>query len=43
MNALKIAALALIVAGILGLMYGGLTYTKGRPRTVDAAASTSLR
>ena len=28
MNALKIAALALIAAGILGLMYGGLTYTK---------------
>jgi TRAP-type C4-dicarboxylate transport system permease small subunit len=28
MNALKIAALALIAAGILGLVYGGLTYTK---------------
>jgi uncharacterized iron-regulated membrane protein len=28
MNALKIAALALIAAGILGLMYGGFTYTK---------------
>ena len=28
MNALKIAALALIAAGILGLIYGGLTYTK---------------
>jgi hypothetical protein len=28
MNALKIAALALIAAGILGLIYGGFTYTK---------------
>jgi TRAP-type C4-dicarboxylate transport system permease small subunit len=28
MNSLKIAALVLIVAGILGLAYGGLTYTK---------------
>jgi TRAP-type C4-dicarboxylate transport system permease small subunit len=29
MNALKIVALALIAAGILGLIYGGFTYTKG--------------
>jgi uncharacterized membrane protein YidH (DUF202 family) len=28
MNALKIVALALIAAGILGLMYGSFTYTK---------------
>jgi hypothetical protein len=28
MNAFKIVALALIVAGILGLIYGGFTYTK---------------
>ena len=28
MNALKIVALALIAAGILGLMYGGFAYTK---------------
>jgi hypothetical protein len=28
MNAVKIAALALIVAGILGLVYGGFSYTK---------------
>ena len=33
MNALKIAALALIAAGILGLMYGGLTYTKETHQT----------
>jgi TRAP-type C4-dicarboxylate transport system permease small subunit len=28
MNALKGVALVLIVAGILGLIYGGFTYTK---------------
>lgn len=28
MNAFKMAALALIVAGVLGLVYGGFSYTK---------------
>lgn len=28
MNGTKMAAIALIVAGILGLAYGGFTYTK---------------
>ncbi len=28
MNAVKIAAILLIVAGVLGLVYGGFTYTK---------------
>jgi len=28
MNAIKVVALALIAAGILGLIYGGFTYTK---------------
>jgi hypothetical protein len=28
MNAVKIAALALIVAGVMGLVYGGFSYTK---------------
>ena len=28
MNAIKIAALALIVAGVLGLAYGGFSYTR---------------
>jgi TRAP-type C4-dicarboxylate transport system permease small subunit len=28
MNAIKIAAIALIVAGIMGLAYGGFSYTK---------------
>jgi len=28
MNAIKITAIALIIAGVLGLVYGGFTYTK---------------
>ena len=28
MNAIKMVAIALIVAGSLGLLYGGFTYTK---------------
>ncbi|PTD96494.1 hypothetical protein [Pseudothauera lacus] len=28
MNGIRIAAIALIVAGVLGLLYGGFTYTK---------------
>jgi hypothetical protein len=28
MNAIKMAALALIVAGVLALLYGGFSYTK---------------
>jgi len=28
MNAMKIAAIVLIVAGVLGLAYGGFSYTK---------------
>ena len=28
MNAVKIAAIALILAGVLGLVYGSFTYTK---------------
>ena len=28
MNAIKLVAAALIVAGVLGLMYGGFSYTK---------------
>jgi len=28
MNAVKLAAIALIVAGALGLVYGGFSYTK---------------
>jgi len=28
MNPIKIAALALVLAGVLGLVYGGFSYTK---------------
>ena len=28
MNALKVVAVLLIVGGVLGLVYGGITYTK---------------
>jgi hypothetical protein len=28
MNAIKVVAIALIVAGVLGLLYGGFSYTK---------------
>jgi hypothetical protein len=28
MNAIRISAIALIVAGVLGLVYGGFTYTR---------------
>lgn len=28
MNALKVVALLLIVGGVIGLIYGGITYTK---------------
>jgi len=28
MNSVKLAAIALIVAGVLALVYGGITYTK---------------
>ncbi len=28
MNAIKIAAIALMVAGVLGLVYGGFSYSK---------------
>lgn len=28
MNAIKVAGIALIIAGILGLAYGGFSYTK---------------
>lgn len=33
MNPLKIVAIALIVLGIIGLAYGGITYTKSTHET----------
>ena len=28
MNAIKVVAIALVIAGVLGLVYGGFSYTK---------------
>ena len=36
MGSIKVLALALIVAGILALAYGGFTYTKGTHTTSSA-------
>ena len=33
MNAIKVAAVALIVAGVLALVYGGFSYTKDSQTT----------
>jgi len=33
MNAVKMAAIALIVAGVLGLVYGSFSYTKENHKT----------
>ena len=33
MNPIKIAAIALVVAGVLGLVYGGFSYTKDTHET----------
>jgi multidrug transporter EmrE-like cation transporter len=38
MSGPKIAAIVLIVAGILGLTYGGFTYTKDTPMWAGIAA-----
>ena len=40
MNAVKLAAIALIVAGILGLAYGSFSYTQGDPRGQAGLART---
>ena len=40
MNSIKIVALALIVAGILGLTYGGFSYTKDT--TVDKIGTLEI-
>jgi hypothetical protein len=43
MNAVKVAALALIAAGILGLMYGGFTYTKSTHEAKIGPLDMSLK
>jgi len=43
MNAIKMAAMALIVAGVLGLMYGGFTYTKETHQTKIGPIELSVK
>lgn len=43
MNALRIAAIALIVAGALGLAYGSFTYTKSTQEAKIGPISLSVK
>jgi uncharacterized membrane protein len=43
MNGIKIAAIALILAGLLGLAYGGFTYTKATHETKVGPLSLSVQ
>jgi TRAP-type C4-dicarboxylate transport system permease small subunit len=43
MSAIKIAAVALIVAGVLGLAYGGFSYTKETHHATVGPIDLSVR
>ena len=43
MDGIKLAALALIVAGILGLIYGGFSYTEETHRATLGSLELSVR
>jgi hypothetical protein len=43
MNAVKLLALGLIVAGVLGLAYGGFTYTKDSREAQLGPLSVTVR
>jgi hypothetical protein len=43
MNAIKIAAIVMIVAGALGLMYGSFTYTKDTHQAKLGPISLSVK
>lgn len=43
MSAVKIAAIVLIVAGVLGLMYGGFTYTKDTHEATLGSIELSIK
>jgi TRAP-type C4-dicarboxylate transport system permease small subunit len=43
MNALRIIAIALIVAGGLGLLYGGFSYTKGTSAVKVGSVELSVK
>ena len=42
MNGLKIAAILLIAAGVIGLVYGGITYTKSTHDTSIGPLTVSV-
>ncbi len=43
MNAVKIAAIVLIVAGVLGLVYGKFSYTKETHKTMMGPIELSVK
>lgn len=43
MNAVKVLAIVLIVGGILGLMYGGFSYTKQTHETTVGPVELSIK
>jgi TRAP-type C4-dicarboxylate transport system permease small subunit len=43
MNAVKLLAIVLIVAGTLGLMYGGFTYTKDTQKAQLGSLELSIK
>lgn len=43
MNAIKLAGIVLIVAGVLGLVYGNFTYTKETHQTKIGPVELSLK
>jgi TRAP-type C4-dicarboxylate transport system permease small subunit len=43
MGAVKITAIVLMVAGVLGLVYGGFTYTKDSQSTKIGALELSVK
>jgi TRAP-type C4-dicarboxylate transport system permease small subunit len=43
MNAVKIAGIVLIVAGILGLLYGGFSYTKETHQVIVGPIELSVK
>ncbi len=43
MDAVKIAAIALIVAGVLGLVYGGFSYTQATHEATVGSIELSMK
>lgn len=43
MSGLRVLAIVLIVAGVLGVVYGGFTYTKNSEKTVIGPLELSVK